>query len=301
MKKITVSRLQGQEVVNAYFQSQSLFWKNIYTSGGVYAQIHRDRLATALDWIDSLSIAPHSEVLDIGCGAGLMSLALAQRGFRVHAIDSVEAMVEQARRHAMESGIANLLTVTIGDVYAPGFEDETFDLVVALGVIPWLERPELAIQEMARVTRPGGYVILTADNRARLNNLLDPWLNPMLTPLKRQMKDVLVKMGLHRQSVEDTGATYHSRRFIDEALTRVELVKTKSITLGFGPFSLFRHTVVPEPFGTRLHHRLQRLADRNTPGFRSAGAHYIVLAQKPLSRPRIQSTRSKHPFSDATV
>ena len=301
MKKFTVSRLQGQEVVNAYFQSQSLFWKNIYTSGGVYAEIHRNRLATAIDWIDSLALAPNSKVLDIGCGAGLMSLALAQRGFRVHAIDSVEAMVEQARRHAMESGIAKLLTVNIGDVYALASEDEAFDLVVALGVIPWLERPELAIQEMARVTRPGGYVILTADNRARLTNLLDPWLNPMLTPLKRQVKNALVQMGLHRQSVEDTGATCHSRCFIDEALTRVALVKTKSITLGFGPFSLFRHTIVPEPFGTALHYRLQQLADRNALGFRSTGAHYIVLAQKPLSRPCVQSTHAEHPVSGATV
>lgn len=301
MKKSDVSRLQEQEIVNAYFKSQSSYWKDIYTGSGVQSEIYRERHAAALDWIDSLALARGSEALDIGCGAGLMSVALIQRGFRVRAIDSVEAMVEQTRRYVVESGTADLLALDVGDVYTLAFEDESFDLVVALGVIPWLEHPELAMREMARVTRPGGYIILTADNRAKLNNLLDPWLNPALASLKRQVKDALIGMGLRRQSPEDAGATCHSRRFIDEALARGDLVKTRSMTLGFGPFSLFRHTLVPEPLGTVLHHRLQRLADRNTPGFRSAGAHYIVLARKSSSRPPVQSTSAENPVSDATV
>jgi ubiquinone/menaquinone biosynthesis C-methylase UbiE len=284
VKKSTVPQFQEREIVNAYFHSQSFFWKNIYTSGGVYAEIHRNRHTTTLDWIDSLALVPGSHALDIGCGAGLMSVALSQRGFRVHAIDSVEAMIEQARKRAEENGTTDLLNVDIGDVYALAFEEDSFDLVVALGVIPWLERPELAIQEMARVTKPDGYVILTADNRARLTNLLDPWLNPVFVPFKYRVKNSLVRMGLRRRSSEDAGATCHSRRFIDDALTQVGLVKTKSITLGFGPFSLFRRRVIPEPLGIALHYRLQHLVDRNIPGFRSAGAHYIVLARKSSSR-----------------
>ena len=65
-------------------------------------------------------------MLEVGCGAGFMSVALAERGFRVQAIDSVDAMVEQARQHAMESGTAELLSLGVGDVYALAFEDESF-------------------------------------------------------------------------------------------------------------------------------------------------------------------------------
>ena len=75
-----------------------------------------------------------------------------------------EAMVEQARQHAAESGVIESLSLDVGDVYALTFEDSSFVLVIAIGVIPWLARPELAMQEMARVTRAGGHVILTADN-----------------------------------------------------------------------------------------------------------------------------------------
>lgn len=280
MDKLTERHFEGQEKVNAYFQWQSSYWKDIYASGGVYAQIHRDRHARALDWIDSLALAPSSRVLEIGCGAGFMAIALAQRGLRVEAIDSAEAMIEQAHRNATASGIADLLTLNVGDTCALPFDNGGFDLVVALGVIPWLERPALAIQEMARVTRSGGHIIFTADNRARLNNLLDPWLNPAFQPLKQSLKDALEGVGLRRQSLNDLGATSHSRRFIDATLATAGLVKTRGITLGFGPFSLFRYPMLPQALGTALHHRLQLLADRNVSGFRSIGAHYLVLAER---------------------
>src|SRR5205085_8140892 len=132
-----------------------------------------------------LSLTPDSRVLEIGCGAGFLTVALAQRGLRVYAIDSTEAMIDQTRRHAGESGVTESLSLDVGDVYALTFEESSFDLVIAIGVIPWLARPELAMQEMARVTRVGGHVILTADNRYRLTYLLDPWMNPALTAFRK--------------------------------------------------------------------------------------------------------------------
>ena len=287
MSESVVTYYEQQERVNAYFQSHSSFWKDIYASQGVFAQIHRDRHAAVLGWIDGLGLAQGACVLEVGCGAGFMSIALAQRGFRVHAIDSVESMVGQARQNAAEAGVAGLLSLDIADVYALAFEDESFDLVIALGVIPWLEHPQQAIQEMARVTRPGGHVILTADNRVRLNFLLDPLLNPALAPLKRKIKRALGGSGLRHRAPgkrETIFHAFHHGHFIDDTLAGAGLVKTSSMTLGFGPFSLFRHKILPEPFATTLHHRLQRLANRGMPGFRSTGAHYIVLAGKQASR-----------------
>lgn len=280
VKKIDTPSFRQQEKVDEYFQSQSTFWKEIYTSNGIYAEIHRNRYATVLSWIQNLMLTPDSKVLELGCGAGLLAVALAQQGIHVLAIDSVENMVEQARRHAVESGTSELLSVNLGNVYSLPYEDGSFDLVIAIGVIPWLERPDLAIQEMARVTRSGGYLLLTADNRARLNIVLDPWLNPALTPLKERVKDMLDRLGLRCKSLNDIGATSHSRRYIDLLLMRAGLIKTRSTTLGFGPFSLLRRTILPESFGTKLHFQLQRLADRNVPVLRSSGAHYIVLARK---------------------
>lgn len=287
MKKLTVPHRQEQEEVNTYFQWQSSYWKDIYVNSDVQGEIIRERQAAVLDWVDGLNLAPDARVLEIGCGAGFLAIALAQHGFHIHAIDSTEAMVALASQHAAECGMSDLLSVDVGDVYSLAFEDASFNLVIAIGVIPWLERVEPAIQEMARVTKPGGHVILTADNRARLIGRLDPWLNPALKPLKQGVKDVLHQVGLRRRSLKDMGSTLHDRRFIDKALLCVDLVKIKSRTIGFGPFSFFRQTILPTSLGTRVHHRLQRLADRGTPGLRSSGSHYLVLAKKSLPQPTV--------------
>jgi ubiquinone/menaquinone biosynthesis C-methylase UbiE len=270
---------QQQDQVNAHFQAQSSYWNEIYSRNTAYGEIYRERQARALAWIDDLSLAPDSQVLEIGCGAGFLSVALAQRGLHMHAIDSVEAMVELTRQHAKEAGVSELLSVDIGDVYALVFEENSFDLVIALGVISWLAQPELAIREMARVIRPGGYVLLTDGNRAALHLLLDPSNNPWLAPLRKGIKKILIRIGLLHPSPKTT-ATVRAPRFIDKTLKSAGLIKIRSATLGFGTFTFLRRKILPERPGIALHHRLQRLADRRVPFLHSAGMTYIVLARK---------------------
>jgi hypothetical protein len=73
------------------------------------------------------------------------------------------------------------------------------------------------------------------------------------------------------------------------------------MTLGFGPFSLFRRTVLPESLGIALHHRLQRLAEQNVPLFRSTGAQYLVLSKKSVTTPLVQSASTEKSLSDTTI
>jgi len=299
MSKSVVSYVQQQAEVNVYFQERSSYWKDIYAASGVEAEIYRDRQAAALAWIDDLALAPGSRVLEIGCGAGFLSVALARRGLRVHAIDSTESMVELTRRQAEESGVCDLLSVDKGNVYALSFEEGSFDLVIALGVIPWLAEPVLAMREMVRVSKSGGHILLTADNRKRLNNTLDPWLNPLLVPIRRRVGTVLKQVGLRKRFPESMTATYHTRRFIDHSIVSIGLAKTRSMTLGFGPFTVMRRKIFSESRAIVLHHRLQRLADRNIPFIRTTGVHYLILARKtPVFRPPELSTGAALPVPD---
>ncbi len=278
MKTFTNYHPQEQKDVNVYFQSRLSKWKNIYANDGVRGEIYRARQAIVLNWIDDLGFEPGSQMLEVGCGAGFLSTALAQRGFRLHAIDSVEDMVELASQHAMAARLTHLLSLSLGDVHYLAFEDNTFDLVVTLGVIPWVERPDLALQEIARVTKPGGYVLLTTDNWAGLINWLDPVYHPLSKPLKQGINKVFKSVGLSYR-VPPT-ATSQSCRQVDKTLADLKLEKVSGKTLGFGPFTLFNCPVVPKEIGKWLHMRLQWLADRNVVGLRSSGKHYIVLARK---------------------
>jgi hypothetical protein len=59
----------------------------------------------------------------------------------------------------------------------------------------------------------------------------------------------------------------------------------KGFTIGFGPFTLFGYRVLPGWLEPRLHQWFQRRADRGTPGIRSVGAQYLVLARKMANEP----------------
>jgi ubiquinone/menaquinone biosynthesis C-methylase UbiE len=216
-------------------------------------------------------------VLEIGCGTGFMAIALAQRGLRVHGIDSAEAMIDLARQNAIGFGTAPAtLSFEVRDIYSLAYQDSSFDLLIAIGVLPWLDRTELALREMARVTKPGGYIILTTANRAGLASFLDPLISPALRPFKLCVKNVFVRLGICQPSPT---MVFHSSRIIDSILRQMGFAKVKGMTRGFG-FSLFRHAMLPELVSTAINRWLQHLADRGVFGLRSTGMAYIVIARK---------------------
>jgi 2-polyprenyl-3-methyl-5-hydroxy-6-metoxy-1,4-benzoquinol methylase len=93
-----------------------------------------------------------------------MAAELAKRGFDVDATDAVADMIELTRRHAAQANVSERVRTSLSDVQALEFEDQTFDVAVALGVLPWLHSPQIAVHELARVLKPGAHLVLSANN-----------------------------------------------------------------------------------------------------------------------------------------
>lgn len=125
----------------------------------VFQQTHRDA-REALDLLVT-RCAPRADddVLDVACGPGVVSCALAPRVRHVTGIDITPAMLTEAARLQRASGLQNLAWIR-GDVNRMPFPDASFSLVVSRYAMHHCEDPRTVIAEMARVCAPGGRVVV---------------------------------------------------------------------------------------------------------------------------------------------
>jgi len=268
-----------QKSVDEWHRKNSLFWNDIYKRKDLCAFLIQQRHFTALNYIKDLSFPEGTNALEVGCGAGFMAIALAKAGFMVTAIDSLHEMTTLSQKNARDAGVDNKIDAVLGDVHGLAFQDQSFGLVVALGVTPWLFSLRKALVEIARVLVPGGHVVLQASNLYHLNRMLDPLLTPAFEPFRKSVKHGLERAGLYKPSKKPE-AQYFSPKNFKSHLRVANLANVRDTTIGFGPFTLLGHRILPDWMAYRVHQKLQQYADSGFPILRMTGFEYIVLAKK---------------------
>ena len=94
-----------QKQVEHYFAARAADWKELYQSSTLQGRIYQDRRSVAHRWIDGLNLKADARVLEVGCGAGVTTVALASRGYHVDALDSVPVMLDFTRRAVAETSV----------------------------------------------------------------------------------------------------------------------------------------------------------------------------------------------------
>jgi SAM-dependent methyltransferase len=100
-------------------------------------------------------VEPGLHVLDVGCGTGTFLGIAAARGATVAGIDAAEGMIEVARERVPEADLR------VGDIEELPWDDGVFDVVASFIAVQYAADPAHGLVEMARVTKPGGAVVLT--------------------------------------------------------------------------------------------------------------------------------------------
>lgn len=98
-------------------------------------------------------------ILEVGVGTGISLPAYSARS-RIVGIDLSEAMLGKARRRVRELALGNVERLEVMDAEQLTFPAASFDVVVAQYVVSTVPRPEVALDEFARMLRPGGEIVI---------------------------------------------------------------------------------------------------------------------------------------------
>ena len=117
-----------------------------------------------LTWIEGIAGLADKKVLDIGCGGGILSESMAQRGARVTGIDLSDKALGVARLHLLESGNAVEYRKIAAEELAAQ-EPSTYDIVTCMEMLEHVPDPASIIAACSALVKPGGHVFFSTLNR----------------------------------------------------------------------------------------------------------------------------------------
>ncbi len=130
---------------------------------GEFRPLH-DLNPVRLEYINARAPLAGKQVVDIGCGGGLLSEAMATAGARVTGIDAGTEVLGVARLHGYESGVEVEYKHTTAEAFSSE-QEGTFDVVTCMELLEHLPNPDSVIKAAAKLVRPGGMVFFSTINR----------------------------------------------------------------------------------------------------------------------------------------
>jgi 2-polyprenyl-6-hydroxyphenyl methylase/3-demethylubiquinone-9 3-methyltransferase len=155
---VTESNVDAREIER--FGALAARW---WDPNGEMRPLH-DMNPARLDYVDARAQLAGKRVLDVGCGGGLLSEAMARRGAEVVGIDLSTSALDVARSHAQQSGVAVEYREAAAESVA-ATDARRFDVVTCLELLEHVPDPAALVGACARLVRPGGHVFFSTINR----------------------------------------------------------------------------------------------------------------------------------------
>lgn len=193
----TVKRLRAERA-QAYFTRNASEWDEL-------RRLHISDAAVESALLKLIGPAPIDALLDLGTGTGWILQLLSNIYRRAVGIDASRDMLSVARSNLDKAGIVKA-SVRHGDILNLPLEGQDFDLITVHQVLHFLDQPELAIAEAARVLRPGGRLLIVDLAPHTLEYLRDDHAHVRLGFSHQVMAEWLEKVGLEVEQALDLGS-----------------------------------------------------------------------------------------------
>jgi ubiquinone/menaquinone biosynthesis C-methylase UbiE len=266
------------ESIISFFDKGIPWWTEIYREDlpkGFFSFEMRQRLKFVTDLLAAqIQKMDNPEVLDCGCGPGEIMTLLAPLHCKLTGLDLNRRYLEMA---AEKTPGANLIE---GNVERLPFPDKSFDIVFAVGVLMYLKDDRKAAEEIARVTKNNGIILISVPNYRMLHLLIDPYYI---------FRIFLKIIGKEKQSSDDGFGEKDIRRYSLTQLRNLfhheDLREIQSIITSFGPLRFWRKEILPVKTSIRISEILRKLSERKIcSGLKHVGNQIILILRKePIS------------------
>ncbi|RWX78504.1 methyltransferase domain-containing protein [Neorhizobium lilium] len=192
----TVKRLRAEKA-QAYFSRNASEWDEL-------RRLHVSDKAVEKALLRLIGTRPIDSLLDLGTGTGWILQLLAPLYRRAIGVDASRDMLSVARSNLDKAGVVKA-SVRHGDILNLPLEGQDFDFVTIHQVLHFLDQPELAIGEAARVLRPGGRLLIVDLAPHTLEHLREEHAHVRLGFSHQLMKEWLAKLCLDVEEVIDLG------------------------------------------------------------------------------------------------
>lgn len=275
------------QTVKEYFSCRSDYWDSLYTPAAESPNFTAFELKKRKDIVFDLIVEPGPDrirrVLDLGCGAGHYLVELAQRGFDCTGADVSPSMLDLARKKLAEAAFPDVPLIQ-ADCCALPFADSSFDLVLCIGLMEYLEDDSCALREIKRVLRPGGFAVVTFPNFYKLRNLLNPYYylvriwsylsdREAAQPVRLRPADEPMQLNFGKSTVRRYSLPKIRRM---AAANGLRILGLKSYC--FGPFSVWRKSRLPVRTSIQISNRIEKLSSLKPFGFlKHVANRWVVL------------------------
>lgn len=203
-------------------------WDKMYSENTEYLdeEIFRQRRNFTISYVQA-NFSKDAVLCDIGCGAGPITAELLKQGYNIVGLDYSVDMLANAKKRIRNNDLNENILIN-GDCESLPFSDNTFDGVICLGVISYVELYENIIKEIQRILKPEATSIITY--RSEYNLIMN---NPVTLCIVMAKK--LLRIKIHKEYVI---GRYMNPKAVEKTIrsSNLDVIDFKGI--GFGPYYL---------------------------------------------------------------
>jgi SAM-dependent methyltransferase len=248
-----------EEASKKLFEKNELgqYWNNLYSEVRHCRDLHFVQRLELVSELITQKFPKGVRVLDLGCGAGVLSERLVAAGHQVDAVDQSPDMLEFTRER-LKPCDASRYRVTLAECASLPFPDAAFDVVACIGVFGYMDDVDSAIKEIRRVLRPGGTLVMSIRNLDHVT-VFDGfhWLKQPLVALPKALAR---RLGWWREDKHGGIEIFDRPSKVVGTFESFGFSLRDFLGAGYGPPTFLGQPVLPESAAKRLSQALSRWA-----------------------------------------